>query len=264
MLRESIHQPAARYAVTEETCAPVALSAVRDLAYRGPVLGIVTAGIFDYRATGGASTAVPGTLLLGNAHEAFRCEHRQGSGNRRQVVRFDAAMIEDIAHSVGLSAPRFRAAVVPPGELATRAFGCMRRLAREGGGEEAAYELAGLALQVNRSTLSPKRVSVRNQRRILEVVRQLEDKFPERWTLSDLAALAHMSTYHFLRTFKSVAGQSPKQYIMYLRLRAAANRLLTSDQPVAQVALASGFNDISHFNACFRRAFGRTPSRWRA
>ncbi|HEY2686156.1 MAG TPA: AraC family transcriptional regulator [Steroidobacteraceae bacterium] len=264
MLTQPLRSQIARYTVAEEACSPIPLSAVRDLAYRGPVVGVVMAGIFDYRAAGGATTAVPGTLLLGNANEAFRCEHRQGSGNRRQVVRFDAAILEDIASSVGLSAAKFRAAAVPPGELAARAFGCMRRLARDNSSDEAAYELAGLALQVNRSALLPARVPIRNQRRILEVVHQLEETYNERWSLSDLAKLAHMSTYHFLRTFKAVTGQSPNQFIMYLRLRAAANGLLNPDSAVAEIALRVGFNDISHFNACFRRAFGRAPSRWRA
>jgi AraC-like DNA-binding protein len=263
LLTQTLRLQQRRYFVTEESCAPIALSAVRDLAYRGPVLGIVTEGIFDYRAAGGTTTAVPGTLLLGNTDEPFRCEHRQGSGNRRHVVRFDCAIIEDIAQSVGLGAPRFRAAAVPPGKLAARAYGCMRRMARHGYSEEAAYELAGLALQVNRTALLPARVPIRNQRRILEVVRALEGTYHERRSLGALARLAHMSAYHFLRTFKSVTGQSPNQFIMYLRLRAAANGLLSGNLPVAQVALQVGFNDISHFNACFRRAFGRTPTRWR-
>ena len=85
-----------------------------------------------------------------------------------------------------------------------------------------------------------------------------------RGTCSKLAALIPLSVYHFLRLFKAVVGQSPSQYILHARLRAAASQLLSSRTPVFEVALRVGFNDISHFNACFRRQFGQSPMRWRA
>ena len=109
-----------------------------------------------------------------------------------------------------------------------------------------------------------RRVSTRDQSRILSVVAHLESRFNEPWTLQELAALVPLSVFHFLRLFKAVVGQSPSQYILHSRLRAAASRLLVSEAPVCEVALQAGFNDISHFNACFRRQFGQSPMRWRA
>jgi transcriptional regulator GlxA family with amidase domain len=99
---------------------------------------------------------------------------------------------------------------------------------------------------------------------VLAVVAHLESSFSEPCSLRQLADRVQLSSYHFLRLFKSVVGQSPAQYILHTRLRAAANRLLDSRAPVAQIALQSGFNDLSHFNACFRRQFGASPMRWRS
>ncbi len=237
---------------------------VRDKRYGHPAIGIVLSGSFEYHADNGCATAVPGTLILGNTAESFRCVHSERGGNRRQVARFDCRFVEHIARDVGLSEPTFRTGVVPPGNLAALAFGFMQRLALDGDRDEAAYELAGLALQLDRSTLISDRVSPRNRQRVLAVVVHLESHFSEPWNLRALANLAQLSSYHFLRVFKSVVGQSPAQYILHARLRAAASHLLSSRAPVSQVALQAGFNDISHFNACFRRQFGASPMRWRA
>jgi AraC-like DNA-binding protein len=82
--------------------------------------------------------------------------------------------------------------------------------------------------------------------------------------LGELSALAAMSKYHFLRTFKHSSGVTPHQYILGRRLRAAAAALRTSEEPVAQVALDQGFGDLSTFNHSFRRIMGVTPTTYRS
>jgi AraC family transcriptional regulator len=72
-----------------------------------------------------------------------------------------------------------------------------------------------------------------------------------------------MSPWHFLRTFRRVAGVTPHQFILTRRLHHAAVRLRTSDAPVVDIALESGFGDLSTFNRQFRRTIGTTPSRYR-
>ncbi len=253
------------FVIQDESCAAPVGVPVRERRYSQPALGLVLSGSFEYRANGGGTTAVPGALVMGNVDETFSCRHLERGGNRRQVVKFATRFLREIAVGLRLDEPTFRAAVVPPGELAAKGFGLMQRLAKSGeAGEEAAYELVGLALQVNRAELVCGRVSARNQNRILAVVAHLESRFHEPWTVQELAALVPLSVYHFLRLFKAVVGQSPSQYILHSRLRAAASRLLVSRAPVSEVALQSGFNDISHFNSCFRRQFGQSPMRWRA
>jgi AraC-like DNA-binding protein len=97
----------------------------------------------------------------------------------------------------------------------------------------------------------------------LEVARDLEQRYAEAMTLDDMAAMANLSRYHFIRVFSALTGETPRQRLIAIRLRAAADRLIGTRQPVTELALEVGFNDISHFNAAFRRAFGMSPRAWR-
>ena len=254
-----------RYAVTDEVCVPSPRGRVHEKRYARPALGVVLSGCFEYRAQSASATAVPGTIILGNLGEQFCCRHRYAGGNRRLVVTFDGDYLEEIAAGFGLSRARFPVTVVPPGNVSAVVFGGICRLTQNSADrEESACELAAAALQIDQSPTTQRRVSPRNQRRVLAVVRQLETSYSQPCSLGELATQARLSPYYFLRIFKKVTGQSPAQYVRNARLRAAANDLLATRYSVAEIAFSSGFNDISHFNASFRAAFGRSPTRWRS
>jgi len=67
----------------------------------------------------------------------------------------------------------------------------------------------------------------------------------------------------FLRTFKRVTGITPHQWLLRGRLRHAAERLSSSREPITEIALDVGFDDLSNFIRSFRREFGVSPSRYR-
>ncbi len=257
-------QQLSRYTVGEEMCVPSPRKRAREKRYAQSAMGVVLSGSFEYRAQNGAATAVPGTVILGNRAEYFRCQPKDGSGNRRQVVQFRQDFLNEVADSCGLTAARFHVAAIPPGRFSGAVFGAMRRLALNNEGrEEAACELAEAALRANQCGTAPASVSARNQQRVLSIVRHLERYYHEPWPLKSMANLARLSPCYFLRVFRTVTGQSPTQYVLNARLRAAANDLLTTRAPVSEIALRTGFNDISHFNASFRSVFGSSPTHWR-
>lgn len=257
-------QQLSRYTVGEEMCIPSPRRRAPEKRYLEPAMGVVLSGSFEYCAQNGAATAVPGTVILGNRAEYFRCHPRDSGGNRRQVVRFQQEFLNDVADSCGLAAARFQVAAIPPGRFSGAVFGAMRRLAlHKEDHEEAAYELAEAALLANQSATTATLVSARNLKRVLTIVRHLERNYHEPWPLKSLANLARLSPCYFLRVFRMVTGQSPTQYVMNARLRAAADDLLATRAPVSEIALRTGFNDISHFNASFRSVFGRSPTHWR-
>ena len=74
---------------------------------------------------------------------------------------------------------------------------------------------------------------------------------------------AGLSPYHFLRTFKHVTGVTPHQWLLRARLREAARRLAAGRDPVTDIALDVGFEDLSNFMRSFRAEFGMSPRRYR-
>lgn len=80
--------------------------------------------------------------------------------------------------------------------------------------------------------------------------------------LADLAAVAHLSEFHFARQFKQTTGFSPYQFVIRQRVE-RAKRLITARQlSLAQVAVEVGFSDQSQLTRHFKRLVGVTPSRF--
>ena len=84
--------------------------------------------------------------------------------------------------------------------------------------------------------------------------------FRERFGLSQIARAAHTSPYHLCRLFKRETGSAIHQYQNRLRLRAALECLRDRRRDLTEVALESGYFDLSHFSNAFRREFGVSPS----
>lgn len=78
-----------------------------------------------------------------------------------------------------------------------------------------------------------------------------------------VAAVAGLSPSHFRALFKREAGISVQEFILRTRLASAAYLLQTTCQSVLEIALASGFGEISYFNRVFRRHYGKSPREYR-
>jgi AraC-like DNA-binding protein len=81
--------------------------------------------------------------------------------------------------------------------------------------------------------------------------------------LRELAAVARLSYSHFSRAFKGAFGQPPHTFIMSRRVALAREKMLTSREPLSQIALSCGFSDQAHLARLFRRELGVAPSQWR-
>src|SRR6185295_6149296 len=99
--------------------------------------------------------------------------------------------------------------------------------------------------------------------RVTRAVRRIERDPGDGVSLAELAQEARLSPYHFLRTFQRLTGVTPHQYVRRLRLREAATRLAAGPGRIADVALDSGFGDVSNFNHAFRAEFGASPRAYR-
>lgn len=77
------------------------------------------------------------------------------------------------------------------------------------------------------------------------------------------AAVAGLSPPAFSQFFRRALGKTYVTYVNELRIRQACRALIEGDQRVAEVAFAAGFNNLSHFNAQFRRLKRTTPHAFR-
>ncbi len=81
--------------------------------------------------------------------------------------------------------------------------------------------------------------------------------------VEQLAAVAGLSPFHFSRVFRLATGESPYQFVRARRLAHARDLLEGTAMPLAEVALACGFANQSHFTAAFTEATGLSPGRHR-
>ncbi len=100
--------------------------------------------------------------------------------------------------------------------------------------------------------------------RINAVFDYVEEHIDQEITLDDLAEISHFSRYHFSRIFDAMVGETPFEFIRRIRLEKAATLLrMEPGKTVTEIALASGFNDLSVFSRNFRDFFGISPTGWR-
>jgi AraC family transcriptional regulator len=225
----------------------------------------VKQGTFQYRTSYGRATLAPGALLLGDAGQCFECSHEHGIGDRCLSFHFAPDYFKRIVADVRgarlpFTVPRFAPSesLIPLLVAADPAPHDAMEL------EEIALRLAGLvATRLSRTATSAATPSRHNERRMSEAVRRLEADPETPTTLTALARNCGMSPYHFLRTFRSVVGITPHQFVLAQRLRRAAVRLRESDEPISRIVFDAGFNDLSTFNRRFRRVMGATPTAFR-
>jgi AraC family transcriptional regulator len=100
--------------------------------------------------------------------------------------------------------------------------------------------------------------------RLRAVVEYIEEHLDDAPTLEQMAAVAHLSVYHFGRQFKAATGLPPHQYVIARRIERAKQFLREGDDlSLAEVAAHAGFSDQSQLSHHFKRLAGVTPRQFR-
>lgn len=99
-------------------------------------------------------------------------------------------------------------------------------------------------------------------RRIQPAVALAAKEAPEQ-TLAGLASEVGQSLFHAHRTLSKALGETPKEYMLRLRLDRAAGLLVSGNDTILEIALGCGFESHEVFLRAFRRRFGCTPSAYR-
>lgn len=235
-------------------------------------VAIVGAGSFQYRAQtrsdGRSQLMVPGSILLGNFGQCFECGHDHGDGDRCVAFRFTPEYFERIAADAGFRGrtPEFRVPRLPPlpatADLIARS--CAGLLGATIFWEELAIQLAARALEIANGLVPDSRSAPPwAARRVTRAIRRIERDSGVELSLKSLAQEAGLSPCHFLRTFQSLTGVTPHQFVIRKRLCEAAQRLALQQAKVLDIALDCGFGDVSNFNHAFRAEFGVSPRDYR-
>jgi len=94
--------------------------------------------------------------------------------------------------------------------------------------------------------------------------RTLDDYPDKRFWPADLAGQLGVSEAHLRRCFREVCGQTPRRYLVEMRLRRAAARLRATADRVEQIAVDMGYPSSTRFGKSFRQLYGLTPLQYRA
>ncbi|WP_424626535.1 AraC family ligand binding domain-containing protein [Achromobacter marplatensis] len=221
-------------------------------------LGAIESGVERFRYRGAEHLAPSGSVVLMNPDELHTGQAETETGWRYRMAYIDPDVV---ARVTGESDWWFDTAVGHDSACAQRVTALLDTLwqAREPlAFDSALYTLLG---EFRRHAQVPRAAPDEGALRFAPVIDYLRAHLSRRLTLDELAAVAGLSPFHFLRRFQAQHHATPQQMLMALRLFEAKRLLAASIEP-AQVALAAGLTDQAHLTRAFSRRYGVTPARY--
>src|SRR3989440_8491056 len=101
-------------------------------------------------------------------------------------------------------------------------------------------------------------------RHLLRAKDLIDARYREPLDVPALARAARLSTAHFSREFRRAFGETPHRYLLTRRLERAAALLRNTDRTVSDICLTVGLRSLGSFTTSFGRAFGLSPTAYRA
>ena len=101
-------------------------------------------------------------------------------------------------------------------------------------------------------------------RHLLRAKDLVDARYQDALDVPALARAAHLSPAHFSREFRRAFGETPHQYLLTRRLERAAELLRNTDRGIMEICLAVGLRSVGSFTTSFGRAFGLSPTAYRA
>jgi AraC-like DNA-binding protein len=105
---------------------------------------------------------------------------------------------------------------------------------------------------------------VHPSRHLLRAKDLIDARYADALDVPALARAARLSPAHFSREFRRAFGVTPHQYLLTRRLERAAALLRHTDRSVADICFTVGLKSVGSFTTSFGRAFGRSPTAYRA
>jgi AraC-like DNA-binding protein len=227
------------------------------------VIGVVEAGVQAYSYRGGRHLTPAGYVFLVNPGEPHTGEAAAPGGYIYRTVYPRLALMVDVTAETTVRAalPFFTHAVIRDESPSARLLRFHRAIAE--GAPKLSVEshlIDALAYLIgryaddrrSRSRGLSERSAVRRAREYIDA------HYDADVSLSELAAIVHLSPFYFARAFQKEVGLPPHAYLETVRIT-HGRELLLRGVPIADVAAAIGYGDQSHFTHRFKRVLGMTP-----
>lgn len=261
------------FVVQDCVCHLVRESPASENVFKAHRVAVMLGGVFHYTSNFGSTLLGPGSMLLGRAGGGYCYRHVDDGGDRTITFDFSDGLLEEVRRSLGtqsIDRVDFRVPSVPASRQTAAAVALALKALRLNDSEhweEVALLVATTAVigsaQFKVPAQSPRPARRAENLAVARALRHIETNHHQDCSLRALADGTGMSIYRFLRLFRALTSQTPRQYLLATRLRAALSRLIETPDKVLEIAYDVGFGDISHFNQVFGATFGVSPRQFR-
>ncbi|MGZ8781946.1 MAG: helix-turn-helix transcriptional regulator [Gaiellaceae bacterium] len=218
-------------------------------AFPRPAAIFTTRGRWRFQGAFGAVDADTRVVVLGHAHEHYRCAHdEKRPSDRATHVTLDQ-------EALGYDPLPARAAT----GRSTRLDGMLAELTCASEPLHVDAAVFGL-LRALRD--EPDERVRRGDAPVAAAKELLDASLDRNVTLIELARHVHVSPFHLHRLFRDAVGLPPHEYLTRRRID-RARELLAAGATVTETAAATGYSSPGYFSTAFRRRVGVTPSRYR-
>jgi AraC-like DNA-binding protein len=232
-------------------------------------IGVIEQGALGYFYRGENIVALPGNINLCIPDEVHTGQPAAAEGWSYRMFYVDAAVLQHAASEVAgrpRHLPFFQAGVIADGCVARQLHQLHRQLETTDTPllEQETVLLDVLAQLIRRHADDPPPLHRLGQepQAVTQLKRYIEGHYAEDISLASLSRLTQLSRYYLIRVFRETVGIPPHAYLRQVRIKHAKD-MLASGQPIADVAIATGFTDQSHLTRWLKRLWGFTPGQYR-
>ncbi|MBD0336570.1 MAG: AraC family transcriptional regulator [Cyanobacteria bacterium Co-bin13] len=236
--------------------------------HEGYAIGVIEAGVEAFTYRGSAYWAPAGSLVMIHPGEVHTGHAGIPSGWVYRMLYPEVALVQQVAQELSpaiAAAPFFPQPVIQDPPLAAQFCRLHQvleqspcQLERESGFWWMVAQLIQRHGELRSHSPTP---PAANGRLVSQLQIYLQEHHSENIALEHLAQIADLPPLKLLRLFRRVTGLPPHAYLIQVRVHEAKRRLATG-QPIAAVAVETGFADQSHLHRHFKRLVGVTPGQY--